>query len=337
MAVDKVERLLDLIAALLHASRPLTAEELHERIPGYAPDKESFKRALERDKADLREMGIPVRVEPVPGRVPAVDGYRIDPAEYYLPDPGLEPDELAAIHLAASAVRLEGTSPDGGLRKLGVGGPAATASVATLPAAPHLGEVFDAVGEDRRIRFGYRGAARVVDPFRLHHQRGRWYLQGHDHTRDGSRSFRLDRIEGAVTLDGPGTATVRPEPGAPGLELSGWALGEDEPIEARVRVGAAQARLAVERVGPDVPADWDEDGSVVLTVPVRHVDGFRSFVLGLLDDAEVLGPPELRADLVVWLAAVAGDPDPGGTAPGGTAPGGTAAGGTDPGGPGSST
>ena len=90
MSVPKVERLLDLVAALLHTERPLTAEQLRERIPGYPEDKDSFKRAFERDKKDLRDMGVPLRIEPLPGAVPPEEGYRIDPDEYYLPDPGLE-------------------------------------------------------------------------------------------------------------------------------------------------------------------------------------------------------------------------------------------------------
>jgi predicted DNA-binding transcriptional regulator YafY len=303
MAVAKIERLLDLVAALLHTERPLTAEQLRERIPGYPQDKDSFKRAFERDKKDLRDMGVPVEVVVIPGTMPPEDGYRIDPDEYYLPDPGLEPDELAAINLAASAVRLEGVSAAGGLRKLGALRPdQPPATIATLPAAPHLSTAFDAVSARRRLSFRYGGRDRTVDPSRLQHRRGRWYLQGHDHGAGEARSFRLDRVEGDLTADAPGSAGARPDPAEHELTLDGWALGDDEPTEARVRIAAPQARVAVMQV-PGVPAQWQDDGAVVLTMPVRHVDGFRSFVLGFLDDAEVLGPEELRRDLVDWLRA----------------------------------
>jgi len=303
MAVPKTERLLDLVAALLHTERPLTAEQLRERIPGYPEDKDSFKRAFERDKKDLRDMGVPVRIEPIPGATPPEDGYRIEPSEYYLPDPGLDADELAAINLAASAVRLEGTSAAGGLRKLGAAARDETPStIATLPAAPHLSAAFDAVSARRRLRFRYGGKDRTVDPSRLQHRRGRWYLQGHDHGAGEGRSFRLDRIDGDLELGEPGSAEVRLDPAEHELTLDGWALGDDEPVEARVRIAAPQARVAVTQV-PDVPAEWGDDGSVVLTLPVRRPEGFRSFVLGFLDDAEVLGPPALRADLVAWLRA----------------------------------
>ena len=63
--MDKLERLLNLTAALLHTSRPLTAEEIRERVPGYPDNLVAFRRTFERDKDDLREMGIPLAVESV--------------------------------------------------------------------------------------------------------------------------------------------------------------------------------------------------------------------------------------------------------------------------------
>ena len=69
--MDKLERLLNLIAALLETPRAMSAEEIHERVPGYPEDSgATFRRAFERDKDDLREMGVPLRVETVPGSDP---------------------------------------------------------------------------------------------------------------------------------------------------------------------------------------------------------------------------------------------------------------------------
>ncbi len=305
MANAKLERLLDLVAELLHTRRPLTADQLHERLPGYPEEKASFKRAFERDKADLREMGIPIRIETVPGTHPPEDGYRIDPDEYYLADPGLEPDELAAVHLAANAVRLDGSSTAAALRKLGgaVGDAAGDdpAAVATLPGSPHLAATFEAIGARRRLRFRYGDTDRVVDPLRLHHERGRWYLRAHDHGAGDLRTFRLDRVDGAIHADEPDTAASA-DPGP--IVLDPWVIGDDEPVTARVRIAGPQARLAARIAGEGVVATWEGD-AVVLELPVRNRDGFRSFVLGFLDDATVLGPDELRADLDAWLQELA--------------------------------
>ena len=97
MAVNKLERLMNLTAALLATERPLSREELHTRVPGYPEETSSYRRAFERDKNELRQMAVPLSVEPVPGTDPPVEGYRIPPDEYYLRDPGLEADELAAL------------------------------------------------------------------------------------------------------------------------------------------------------------------------------------------------------------------------------------------------
>lgn len=310
MPTPKLERLLDLIAELLHTERPLTAEELQHRIPGYPEDKDSFKRSFERDKKDLRDMHIPLRIENVPGRMPAEDGYRIDRDEYGLPDPGLDPDELAALHLAANAVRFDGTSASTGLQKLGGTPAGATAAgtvpagVAVLPSSPHLSLAFEAVGQHRRLRFRYRDKPRVLDPFRLHHERGRWYLQGHDHDAGETRSYRLDRIDGALEPDEPGTVTVEVDPSTHPLRLDAWALGDDDPVTARVRVRPPQATVAARSVGEHVPVTWNDDGSVVLELAVRRRDGFRSFVLGFLDAIDILEPESLRDDVVSWLQEI---------------------------------
>ena len=122
----KLERLLNVTAALLETRRPLTAEDIRKRIPGYPDRDDAFRRAFERDKDDLREMGIPLEVVPVDGTNPPISGYVIPPDRYYLADPGLDPDELAALQMAAVMIRLGDSDADelDAVRKLGGGHPA---------------------------------------------------------------------------------------------------------------------------------------------------------------------------------------------------------------------
>ena len=75
---------------------------------------------------------------------------------------------------------------------------------------------------------------------------------------------------------------------------------------ARVLVDGSQAGAVVEQVGSEAVVERRDHGSVVLELPVTNTAAFRSFVLGLLDAAEVLGPPELRAEMIDWLESVAG-------------------------------
>jgi proteasome accessory factor B len=311
--VHRLERLINLVAALLHAERPLTAEELRDRLPGYAEDHGTFRRAFERDKEALRDLGIPVVLEPVDdASQPGVMGYRIRKEAYYLQDPGLAPDELAALHLAASAVRLDGADGVAALWKLGgelaeqgpsgpwsgVAGPSGGA-VAALPGTVHLPVVFAAISARRRIGFTYRGRPRQVDPWRLSFRNGHWYLAGGDHDAGEERMFRLDRIESDVTPTGDEGAFERPA--HVGSQPPPWQMGTEDALTARLLVDAGQAAWAAAHVGPDAVEEWRPDGSVVLAVLVTNRDAFRSFVLGFLDHAEVLGPPELRHELKEWL------------------------------------
>ncbi len=296
---------MNLMAALLEAPRPLSAEELRQRIGGYPAEKASFRRAFERDKDDLREMGIPLSVETVPGVDPPVDGYRIHKEAYYLRDPGLEPDELAALHLAATTIRFDGVSEAQALRKLGgvVGdGDQAGPELAALPSDPRLPVLFAAVAERRRCRFRYGDTDREVEPHRLDFRRGRWYLTGFDLVRDADRNFRLDRIDGRVEAGEPGAFA---KPDRVRGDLQPWEMGEEQPTTARLLIDSDQAGWALHHLGDRYVVEQHPDGSVVMELSVTDEAAFRSLVLTFLDHAEVLAPPELRAGIVEWLAAMA--------------------------------
>lgn len=303
MAVHRLERLINLVAALLETPRPLTADELRQRVPGYADDQVAFRRAFERDKETLREMGIPVSVEPLEGMgAEGAVGYRVRREDYELPDLGLEPDELAALHLAATTVRLEGAQGAEALWKLGgavaEGGP--VAAVAALPGEEGLAPLFGAVAARQTVHFRYRDEDRTVDPWRLSFRNGHWYLAGFDRGRGAERLYRVDRIASAPELGPPGSAeTVGPAatraPAAP------WETGGDEEVVARLLVDADQAGWAISQLGADAVEERRPDGTVVIALPVTNRAAFRSFVLGFLEHAEVLGPDELRRELVTWL------------------------------------
>ena len=304
MALEKIERLITLMNALLGAPRPVTAAELRRRVPGYPSEDASFKRAFERDKDELREMGVPLLVEPVPGTDPPTTGYRIRSADYELRDPGLEPDELEALNLAAAVIGSAGGMGQRALFKLG-GSAAGGRPAAELPADPDLVAAFTGVAERRRLAFRYHDRDREVNPYRLEFARGRWYLNAYDHGRQEERWYRMGRVQGRVELTGPGGAFERPVEAVPGLQIEPWMLGgSEEPVRAEVWIDAAVAGAVRRELGDAEVVRDDADGLVVsLTVTSR--EGFRSWLLSFLDRAEVLGPPTLRDDVVTWLEEVA--------------------------------
>lgn len=310
--MNRLERLLNLVAALLAAERPLRREEIEERVPGYEGEPKAVRRAFERDKESLRRMGVPLIVSQIdPSSPEPVEGYTIRREDYELPDPGLAPEELAALHLAATTIRLEGGTATEAMWKLGgaptapsaATGGAGAGELAALPGSEHLTVLFGAVSDRRTVTFPYRGGTRTVDPWRLSFRNGFWYLTGFDRDRADERQFRLDRLQGAPVA-GPPEAFSRPPSRAQG-PVPPWEMGDDEPEPAVVRVDASQADWVVSRVQPGDVLDRRPDGSVTVALRVRNRDAFRSLVLGLLDHAEVVEPPALRADVVTWLERMA--------------------------------
>jgi proteasome accessory factor B len=305
---SRIERLLSLINLFIGVDRPVSVETVRQRVPGYPEDHASFQRQFERDKAELRNMGLPLETVDLNQDYPPMQGYRIPRDRAHLRDPGLDPDELAALALAASAIRLDGIEGSGGLWKLGgdqAGG--ATPGIAGLPAGDKLVVLFEAVTERRQVTFTYRDLERTVDPWRLGCTRGRWYLTGHDHTRGGARHYRVDRID-ADLASGPPGAFTRPTGAIEGVRMEAWRFGPGTSRTARLlvdagHVGTARSTAPGARVVEERP-----DGSAVLELEVTDTGAFRSFVVGFLEHAEVLDPPDLRAAVVDWLTAIAAAP-----------------------------
>jgi proteasome accessory factor B len=329
--MDRLERLVNLVVALLDTRRPLSRQEVRQRVGGYSDDEDNFHRNFERDKDLLRQMGIPVVTEPLdPARPEAGSGYRVPRDLYELPDPGLDEDELVALGLAANAVAFEGAgqaSATTALWKLAgasvsgssparprppvapVGGP-----LVDVPVDETVATLFAGVTERRVARFAYNGLDRRVDPYGLSYRDGRWYLAGFDHARDGERLFRTDRISGRVELEAAPGAFRRPE-GAPAGPAPPWRLGDDEEIAVDLKVDASQAQWARALAGEGSVTGTGPDGTTYLRLRVTNRAALRGFVFGFLDHAEVLGPPEVRDEIVQWLCAIEGrDQPPGGPA-----------------------
>jgi proteasome accessory factor B len=305
MAESKLERLLTLTNVLLATPRHLSAVEIRRRVPGYAADEASFRRGFERDKAELRALGISLDVQTVPGSDPPIAGYRMLARECTLRDPGLTDDELEALRLAVAVVGSSDGAGQRALHKLGGGATVGTPST-ELRADPGLEAAFRGVAERRRLRFDYRGVPRTIDPYRLQFARDRWYLLGHDHGRDALRWYRLDRVDGTVVLDDPAGAFERPEGETPGLQLAPWLVGgrPEQAVDARVWFDADVASVVRAELG-DAEVEVDDDRGLVVRVPVTNREGFRSWILSYLDRAEVLGPDDLRDEIVAWLDEVA--------------------------------
>jgi proteasome accessory factor B len=317
MAAERTERLINLVICLLHTRSFLSADRLRETIPGYndAASDEAFKRMFERDKEDLRDLGIPLETGSLHNWDDEV-GYRITRSNYALPDLTLEPDEAAAVGLAArmwSSAAL-GASATRALRKL----EAAGVEITPLPEGlqPGVGGsttglpvVAAAVREGRRVTFDYRGATDVtpatrrVEPWGVVWWHGRWYLAGHDLDREAPRVFRLSRFVGEPRAEGPEGAFTVPA----GIDLTAL-VSESDPtgteVLARVRLRHDRA-IGLRRQTVDVVDDGD--GWDVVTIPCPDPHRLADQVLGYGADAVILSPAEAREAIVGRLRSLVGE------------------------------
>ena len=303
---SKLKRLMNLVTALLHAEWPKTRDELRADLREYyAEDDASFRRQFERDKDDLRAMGIPLITGFAPDTDPPVTGYRTDRSRYRGDPPDLTPDEVAALHLANNLVRLGDTPNDDPFWRLGgQSDKPDVAAVAQLPGEPALRDLMDAIAERRTATFSYHGVERVLEPHRLAFRNGHWHVKGHDRTRGGERQFRVDRFQSEVGRGEPG-GFERPQKVSVVEDRPAWRYGDDEPVTARLAVDAPHVPWVLGHLGEAAVANHREDGSVVVEEVVCNREAFRSFVLTFLEGAEILGPPELRDDLIGWLEGMA--------------------------------
>ncbi len=315
-----LERLLNLVALLLNATRPLTFEDIRAKIPAYQQDDlASAKRMFERDKDALREVGVPVELASTD--VWDVEkGYRIVKERYYLPDIDFSPDEMWALFVAAHAPGADGEAEQA-FHKLSSAADAnlLTAMADRAPApgidvsGPHLGAVADALARRRRIRFRYRpsqgrAGQRTVDPYGLVFRKGNWYLVGLDTEREDVRSYRLSRLRSAVKEAGPASAPPEGFDAAVHLEAGPWGLGE--PSETATIALTEKVAWLVAASTPGAVARPARDGWVDVDVPAGQTESFVSWVLSFGPDARVVSPKALREDVVRRLQALAADGTP---------------------------
>ena len=316
MAESKTERLLQVVLCLTQSRRYVTKDQLRQAIPDYlaCPTSDAFERMFERDKNELRELGIPLETSAVGG--PEDDpGYRIDRDTYGLPPLRLTREEMTAVALAARVWREQGPASAAARALLKVGADGIDVDAAELPAiAPRLsgGEaafepLTSAVTHRQPVTFGYRTSrdtepmARHLQPWGVVSQRGRWYVVGHDLDRDAVRVFRLSRIEGAVQPDGA---------------AGGYDVPPDSDLRSRVSTFAvsgptATARLSVRtNAGHGLRRRADtierrDDNTDLLTVTYRDFRALAEEITSYGAAVLVEGPAELRAAVIERLTAVA--------------------------------
>jgi proteasome accessory factor B len=323
MAVSKVERLMNLVIALLSTRSYITAEKIRASVAGYADSAsdEAFSRMFERDKNELRDLGIPLETGKVSSFDP-VEGYRINRDAYALPAVELTGDEAAAVAVATQLWESPEliTATQGALLKLRAAGievdpdaPIAIASpagsVGLRGSEDVLGALLSAIGSGRAVQFPHRPSrtepytVRTVEPWGVVTEKGRWYFVGHDRDRGATRTFRLSRIGGEVTPIGPVGAVIRPA-GVDLREVVAHAVGE-APSGVQAQVWVADGRAtALRRAGTALgPRQLSGRNGDVIELDIGTTDRLARDIAGYGADAVVLEPASLREEVLGRLRA----------------------------------
>lgn len=315
------ERLFSLVLALLATETGLTKSEILSTVQGYrqkystSGDNASLERQFERDKDDIRELGVPLEAISPPGE----DGnnhnlrYRIPRAEYELPDDiSFSPEESTLLSLAAVVWREGSVSAESRRALLKLRALGAAGGEPVLAYAPRLrarDDSFDplraALDKSVLVEFDYlkpgdtAARPRRVAPLAIVQHQGRWHLYAHEPASGFDKTFLLRRIVSPVT------ATATPFT-APDGDHSAIALRELDELwterSAIVRVvpGSDAATRLLKRRG--TRADGD-----TLVVHFTDLHILADELAGFGPEALVEAPPELRVAVIDRLEAVARD------------------------------
>lgn len=318
MAVHKSERLLNLLIMLLVQRHYVSKDRIRAILyPDSSTD--AFEKMFERDKEELRSLGVPIEVGNMDAYFDDEPGYRIRPDEFALPDIELTADEAAVIGLATRVwehARLAEATTEA-VRKLTALGLPLDVSALDI-AQPRLSadepsfDVFwEATQERTPVEFDYRRAGatasttRHLEPWGVVRYSGRWYVVGRDTDRDEERVFRLSRVQGEARKVGQPASFEVP----PGTDVRATTMRlAPQPTLSRavllVRAGSGLAlRRDAETIEPGVPGPDDRTGWDRVTI-TRSGPGVADEVLGYGPDVYVEEPASLRDEVVQRLRAV---------------------------------
>ncbi len=330
--IAKTERLLNLVAFLLSSRTAVPFSKIKGRVSGYDDEAspEALEKRFDRDKAELRALGVPIVYEPLDDN--GDEGYRIPREQYFLPEIRLSVQEAAAL---AVVQRYAQTSPGdplarplrSALRKVLVDSPLTGAAAASVTEQHMLGVrtekapgdlsanlsvLTDAALRRRPVKFRYYGigrdetSQRDVEPHGIGWHERHWYLVGRDKGREGMRQFRVDRIRGRVRmLAGPEFAVpedfdLADHVGRPAFLLRRDGKGERVRVELRPEVAfMAKDALLEGWTFRDLPG-----GGGLLEFDANDRAAVIRFVARQAERARIVAPEALRREAVQYFRGI---------------------------------
>ena len=311
MRRDKTERLLNLVFALMGTQGPISRAEIRSTVAGYESSEsdDAFERMFERDKDELRSMGIPI--ETVFDAFGDALGYLIAHSDYAYLDLDLTARDLTILSIATQVwdEAVLGNAARTALRKIES---QTHTSISPSPYVQGVARVraqdgaiiplLSAARERKVVSFLYRATGhkeekRTIEPWSVICRNGNWYVVGYDQCREEERTFKLSRIRGTVTVTAKTCTQSVPADRSRKVELP----QDDKTVLAHICVTSGQGGNLI-RNAIEVTT---RDAKDFITIEAST----QELLMWMLASAPALKsvePEELRDELLSALSSIAG-------------------------------
>ena len=302
----KSERLVNLTIALLGTKRWLTKAQIFLSVDGYEGEPDAKERMFERDKDDLRNLGIEIEVGSFDPLFEDEAGYRIKPDSYRCDITEISARELSLINLATSIWQgavLDSSALSALIKLKSLGIDSDLDAIPSIEPTIHISDenfaaIVDAIAERRTISFTYLSQElvqqqRVIEPYGAGTKGGYWYVAGQDLERKDIRLFRLDRIDSEITRQGKAPSYEIPADFTMSVLLASPV--KTEIAKLKVRRGKAQKIVSVSKM-IEVGDEWS-----VVEYPYLQQSELLADVLWHLDDVEIVEPGDVRTAIISLL------------------------------------
>ena len=305
MSAQKTERLINLTLALLATKRHLTKSEIFKAVAGYSGSPETMERMFERDKDELRSLGIEIEVKGIDPLFEDEQGYLIRSETFQLSENEFTKEELLYLTMAANlwhGSALGSDSKAALLKIQSLSGPIESDAVNTpavrdSESAALLSSAFEAVDTEQLIKFGYKGKERTTQPFGLYTRDGFWYLVAREE--DEIKSFKLLRIEGKIVKEGKAGSFKKP----PEFDLIKFLSNSrsEQEILAKVYVRKEQAHVLRSKYSAkEINEEWD-----LMSIPFIYEQEIIETILWYGTNIIVDSPASLRSEVITRLKVIA--------------------------------
>ena len=301
MSAQKTERLINLTLAMLATKKYLTKSEIFNTVAGYTGTAETMERMFERDKDELRELGIEIEVGGLDPLFEDDQGYLIRSETFQLDSSAFENEELLYLTMAVNLWHdsaLQANSKAALLKIQSLSGPIESNSV-NLPMirdaenSKTLATAFESVEKRYALNFQYKGSDRNVEPYGLYIQDGFWYLVANE--ANAIKSFKLQRIEGELKRVGKVSSFIKPTEFDLATFLAKSRSVKKEIAVLRVRKNQGHA-LRSKYAVTEIDDEWDQ-----MSLEYGFDQEIIQTILWYGSNVLVESPEKLRSDIKLRL------------------------------------